>query len=156
MKKLIPIILILLVVAAVFFLRGGESSSFFENYFNKMIEAGGAKDFEKFMDNFSLQYKDDYGTNYIFVKQVVKNSFEKYDKFESVIENVVASTYKDEQGNKRADVNMDVFVTGFKGGIPTELIGETGHLENIDITLQKSLGSWKIIRIVGIDEFEDY
>lgn len=157
MKKIISIAVIILILSF-FLLRDGEDkdSSYFENYFNNMIIAAKAKNLDSFMDNFSLQYTDDYKTNYVHIKQIVKNIFEKYDKFEAVIENVVASNYEDEVGNKKSDVNMDVFAIGLKGGIPTEIIGETGHLKNVTITLQKSLGSWKIIKVEGIGEFEDY
>lgn len=155
MKKIISIAVIILILGLLL-LRDGEDSSYFENYFNNMIIAAKAKNLDSFMDNFSLQYRDDYRTNYVHIKQIVKNIFEKYDEFEAVIENVVASNYEDELGNKKSDVNMDVFAIGFKGGIPIELIGETGHLKNVTIILQKSLGSWKIIKVEGIGEFEGY
>lgn len=157
MKKIIPIVAIIILILAFFLLRGREDSEFFESYFNEMIETGKAKEPDGFMDNFSLQYKDDYGANYIYIKQIVKNYFEKYDEFESVFENLIVSTSEDEFGDKIAEVNMDLFVTGFRDGIPVEIVGESGHLENITVALKKStLGGWKITTIDGIDKAENF
>lgn len=157
MKKLFPIAIIIIIIIGFFLFRGKDDPKQFQSYFDQMLSAGEGKDLEKFMDNFSLHYKDDYGTNYIYIKHIVKNTFDKYESFEGVIENLDVSVSKDEEGNKIADTNMDVFVTGYKGGIPQEILGTSGHLDNITVTLQKSsLGKWKIVRVDGVEEAENF
>ena len=155
MKKFFILALIILALAYFFFSGGKNDDEYFNNYFQEMVKAGEEKDTDQFMDNFSLQYKDDYGLNYIVIKNIVKNVFEKYNKIEGSFSGLSSSISKDEDGRETALVNMDVTATGSIGGIDKGILGLNKTPENITVYLEKSaFGSWQIVRVEGIEDAE--
>lgn len=153
MKKLLLLAIIIVLGVVIYMNREGEGSDYFESYIDEMIDAGEAKDYEKFVSFFSIHYRDEYGVNYVYLKNIVKNQFEKYDSFEAAFKDLnVSEIYEDESGNRLIDVNMDVVVTGMVGGVPVELIGAKGHPDNISITLRQSfMKDWDIVSIEDLD-----
>lgn len=155
MKKVLISILALSVLAWFLFSGGKNGDEYFNNYFSKMVKAGEEEDTDKFMDNFSLHYKDDYGLNYIVVKNLVKNVFENYDMVQGEFSNLSSSISKDSEGKEIATVNMDVTATADKNGIEKGILGFDSTPDNITIYLEKStLGSWKIVSVEGIEKAE--
>ena len=148
MKKILIIAVVILALAWFFFSGGETDDEYFNSYFNEMVNAGEEKNLDKFMDNFSLHYKDDYGLNYV----VVKNVFEKYDQIEGDFSGLSSSLSKDEDGRETVVVNMDASATANNGGIRKGILGLDNSPENITIYLEKStLGSWQIVRVEGIE-----
>jgi|GEM_PF-5658581 len=153
MKKIIFALIIIFVMGLVFQLIRKRGSEYFSNYLDKMIQAGENKNLDEFTDFFSIHYSDENGINYFYVKKIIESQFNKYDSFEAVYDNLdVSKYYKDKSGNTQVDLNLDVFVTGFREGVPVEILGVSGHLDNITLTLRKSFPNrWKIVSIKGID-----
>lgn len=154
MKKLI--IFALAVLIAFYFYNkqsGSNDPRYFESYVSQIEEAGENKDFEGFIGFFSSHYRDEAGINYIYLKNIVRNQFEKYERFEaSYYDLAVSAPYRDDQDNSLIDINMDVHISGLRNGIPVDIIGETGNTDNLTITLRKSfLGEWKVVSISGIE-----
>ena len=155
MKKIIIFAVLILALAWLFFSGGENDDEFFNNYFNEMVKAGENKDLDSFMDNFSLHYKDDYGLNYVVVKNIVKNVFEKNSEIEGGFSGLNSSITNDEDGKEIAVVNMDVTATANNGGIRKGILGFDNNPENITIYLEKStFGSWQIVSVEGIEKGE--
>jgi len=151
MKYIIPI-LILGVLFMYFILTGGDETDEIEAVYDEIIDAGRSKDSKGVTERFSLYYKDDYGASYPVIKNMIENSFEKFDSINGSYGNVSVTMGEDENGEKLAYSNVDVISTGIKGGIPYSLIGTEDSADNITVTLKKSaIGGWKIIKIEGID-----
>ena len=156
MKKLLISGLVILVLALVFFYGGKDDDEYFVKYFNEMVKAGEKKDLDKFMDNFSLHYQDEYGMNYIVVKNIVKKIFEKYEKTEGTVTDLSSSISKNEDGRETAVVNMNVLATGSIGSLKTVILGQGNTPENVTVFLEKSmLGSWQIVSVEGIEGAEN-
>lgn len=152
MKKILVIALIILGITYLLFTREGNDDEFFTAYFNNMVEAAKSKDLDNFMKNFSLQYHDDYGFNYLILKNSVKNVLEKNQIIDGSFTDLSSSVSEDGDGNEVAVINLDVEAKGINKGIEYNLLGHEGTLENITIFLEKSsLGSWKIVRVEGVD-----
>ena len=154
MRKIIIVVLIL--ALGMFLLtRNRGDDEFFSSYFNKMVEAGESKNLEQFMNFFSLQYKDEYGLNYIVIKKLVVNTFNEFDTLEGSFSDL-SSSIKESGGKNIAVINMDAKAVGIKNGIDTGVLGLQDKPENITIFLEKStLGKWKIIKVEGVEK-RDY
>jgi len=151
-KKLLLSGLVILVLAYIFFYGGKDDDEYFINYFHEMVKAGEEKNLDKFMDNFSLHYQDENGLNYIVVKNIVKNVFEKYEKTEGIVSELSSSISKNEDGRETAVVYMNVIATASNGSIETVILGHNETPENITVYLEKSiLGTWQIVRVEGIE-----
>ncbi len=154
MKKSVLIISIVLITFVLLFCGKKDDPIYFQKLLNEMIETANEKDIDGFMDFFSINYKDEYGANYLVIKNLVKTHFERFDKFEVVYEDLSVYISKDENGKKTAEVSFEIIVTGVKDGVlVNEIIGESGHLEYIVLTFKKSdLRKWKIVKIDGLDD----
>ena len=150
MMKKIFILLLIIALVLILLTRNEEEDELFTSYFNKMAEAGESKNLGQFMNFFSSKYKDDYGFNYIVIKNIVKNTFNEFDKLKGSFSNLSSKIEKSE-GKSLAIVNMDIRATGIKNGIDTVVLGLNGKPENITIYLEKStLGKWEIIKVEGV------
>ncbi len=154
MKKLVLFALVLLLAFYFYNQSGDNDPAYFESYISGMAKAGENKDFESFIGFFSSHYRDEYGINYIYLKNIVKSRFEKYERFEaSYYDLKVSDPYRDDQENTLIDINMDVHVKGSREGIPVDIIGETGSADNLTLTLRKTfLGEWKITSVKGVED----
>ena len=119
-----------------------------------MIVSANEKDLEKFMESFSLRYKDSSGTNYLYIKNITKGLFNKFDSFETQFENLTYVKKENKKFGDTVELNFDIIVTGVRNNIPSaELIGESGNLENITLILRKNeFRKWKIIRVEGVED----
>lgn len=153
MKKILITAIALLILFLLFRGTGNRDAEYFKSYISDMKNAGEQKDFEEFTDFFSAHYRDSAGLNYIYLKNIIRKQFEKYEKFDAEYSDVtVSDLYSDEAENSFVDINLDVTVTGIRNGIPVELIGVTGNPDNITLTLRKSfIGQWKVVRVEGVD-----
>ena len=153
MKKTLALVLIAAVVL-IFLTRNKGDDEFFTNYFNEMVQAGESKNVEQFMNFFSLKYKDDYSFNYIVIKNIVKNTFNEFDRLEGSFSDLTSKIVKSD-GRNLAVVNMDARAIGIKNGIDAAVLGLNDKPENITVYLEKStLGKWKIIKVEGVRKRE--
>lgn len=155
MKKLLLFGLAILVLAYIFFSGGKDDDEYFNNYFHEMVKAGDEKNLEKFMDNFSLQYQDENGINYIIVKNIANKVFDKYEKIEGIVSELSSSISKNEDARETAVVNMNILATGSSESVETVILGFNETPENITVYLEKSiLGNWQITSVEGIEKAE--
>lgn len=157
MSKYILLLIALAVVLIYLFFPRGDDAGQIEAVFNEIRDAAGKKDAEGVTGHFSLQYKDEYGAGYPVVKNIIGNTFQKYDEIRALYSGLSAVFGENEYGEKEAAANVDVLVTGFKSGIPYVLIGSGGSPDNITVTLKKSgISGWKIMEVEGLDTPDDY
>ena len=151
MKKIIILVLII-VLGLVLLTRNREDDEFFTSYFNKMVETGESKNLEQFMNFFSLQYKDEYGFNYIVIRNIAENTFNEFDSLKGSFTGLNPKIEKSD-GKNVAIINMDAKVIGVKNSIDTGILGLDDKSENITIYLEKShLGKWKIVKVEGVEK----
>lgn len=153
MKKILILIVIVIALLLVFRCQGKRDHAYFESFISEMERAGKEKNYDDFIDFFSVSYRDENGLNYLYLKNLTRKYFDKYESFSSSQSvNSVSDFYRDEADNELVDINLEVRVTGFVNGVPVDLIGSNNNTDNLNITLRRSLtGSWKVISISGVD-----
>lgn len=149
MKKLVVILIIIAVAAFFLTPERKKDSEFFESYVESVARTAAEGDLDSFTDYFSRQYRDERGIGYLQLREIVKNYFERYDKFETAYRDVTLHDYsEDPDGNMVATVTVDIFVTAFSDGVTVELVGVSGHFDNVTVKLKKTFFSgWKIIAV---------
>ncbi|NIP31276.1 MAG: hypothetical protein GTO02_01995 [Candidatus Dadabacteria bacterium] len=158
MKKIILIVFVVIISLLLLFNGKEGDTKEFEKIINSIVISANEKDLEKFMSYFSIHYSDEHGGNYLYIKSIAKNTFEDFEKFDVYYENISVARIKSENSQDIAVLNFDVVVSGIKNGIPiAEIIGSSGHLENLTIEFKKSdLRKWKIINVEGINDKNFY
>lgn len=150
------LIAVTLVLLYLFYPRGDDPREI-ESVFNEMIDAAGKNDADGITEYFSLQYKDEYGASYPVVKNVIENTFRKYDSIRVSYSGLSVIFSENESGEKETAANFDVIATGQSSGMSYDLIGSEGSPDNVTVTLKKSaLGGWKVTGVQGLDEQDSY
>lgn len=151
-RYIIPLIIIIALLIY-FFYPGGVDTSEIESVLNGMKDSAEHNDPGEITEQFSINYRDEYGATYPVVKKIIKEAFERYDGIEPSYSGLSVSVSENEEGDMEAAANMDVSVRGIKSGAPRYLIGTADSPDNITVTLKKSpLGGWKIMKVEGIDK----
>lgn len=152
-------VVIVFIIAGIYFLffTDGDDPSVIDGVLTEAKAAGVERDLSGFMDNFSMQYRDEYGFSYLVIKRIVGRQFEKFEKFEAEYTDLGVVFDENEQGDKLAIATLDLRVKGFKKGLPIDLIGTDDSTDNINIEfLKSSLGVWKIVSVSGVDTRERF
>jgi hypothetical protein len=157
MKKYIILILIIAATLTYLFFPSGDDTREIEAVIQKAMEAGKKKDLESMMEHFSIEYRDSYGTTYPVVKNIIKTFFDKFDSFDGKYSDLKVSMDETEEGEKRAVANFDMYISGIRSDIPTDILGNADSPKNLTLTLKKSkLRGWKIIKVEGIESEEGF
>ncbi|MGE5445841.1 MAG: hypothetical protein ACM3SR_14810 [Ignavibacteriales bacterium] len=152
MKKYI-VLIIVIAILVYFFLPSRDDSREIEAVIHDVMEAGKKKDLDGVMGHFSIEYRDDYGTTYPVVKNVVKNLFGRFDSFDGKYSDLKVSMNETEEGKKRAVANFDTYISGISSGTAFAILGSEDSPKNLTVTLKKSkLTGWKVIKVEGVEQ----
>lgn len=151
LRYVVPLIVAAVILIYFFYPRGDDTREM-EKIFNEITDAARKKDLNAITEHFSIQYKDESGAGYTAVKKIIGNVLDKYDRIDVTYSELHVVTRNNEHGEKEASANCNVLVTGYKSGVPYQLVGSVDSSDNITVTLKKSgLGGWKITEVAGID-----
>jgi hypothetical protein len=152
MKKYL--ILIIVATGLVYLLFSPEDDSGeIEAVFVQAIKAGEKKDLDGVMEHFAIDYRDEEGATYPVIKNIIKNFFDKFDRFEGQFWGLKVSIDETEDGEKRAIANLDISVSGINSDSPVSILGSEDSPHNLTVTLKRSgLGSWKITKVQGVEQ----
>jgi hypothetical protein len=157
MKKYIILILIIAATLTYLFFPSGDDTQEIEAVIQKAMEAGKKKDLEGMMEHFSIEYRDSYGATYPVVKNIIKTFFDKFDSLDGKYSDLKVSMDETEEGEKRAIANFDMYISGIRSDIPTDILGSADSPKNLTLTLKKSkLRGWKIIKVEGTESEEGF
>ncbi len=152
MKRYI-VLIIAIAILVYLFLPSRDDSREIEAVIHDAIEAGKKKDLDGVMEHLSIEYRDDYGTTYPVIKNVVKNLFGRFDTFDGKYFDLKVSMNETEEGEKRAVANFDIYISGINSGTAFAILGSEDSPKNLTVTLKKSkLTGWKIIKVEGVDQ----
>src|SRR5579884_416732 len=152
MKRYI-VLIIAITILVYLFLPSRDDSREIEAVIHDAIEAGKKKDLDGVMEHLSIEYRDDYGTTYPVIKNVVKNLFGRFDTFDGKYFDLKVSMNETEEGEKRAVANFDIYISGINSGTAFAILGSEDSPKNLTVTLKKSkLTGWKIIKVEGVDQ----
>ncbi len=151
MKKYTILIIIVTLVLAYLFFPSGDDTREIEIVIQKTMEAGKKKDLEGMMKYFSIDYRDDHGSNYPIVKNIIKTFLDRFDGFDGKYSDLKVSMNETKEGEKWAVANFDMSISGVRSGIATDILGSVDSPKNLTVTLTKSrLTGWKIVKIEGV------
>jgi hypothetical protein len=149
MKRYI-VLIIAIAILVYLFLPSRDDSREIEAVIHDAIEAGKKKDLDGVMEHLSVEYRDDYGTTYPVIKNVVKNLFGRFDTFDGKYFDLKVSINETEEGEKRAVANFDIYISGINSGTAFAILRSEDSPKNLTVTLKKSkLTGWKIIKVEG-------
>ena len=153
--KYLVLLVIIFVIIYLFIFDKGDDPMEVQSVFNGFVESGKKKDLDKATGYISRNYRDDYGGNYIFIKNILRNIFEKYEGLDARYKDLLVRFEKGPNDEDRAVAKLKIFVMATKGGIPVNIVGSNDDFDTVTVYLEKSsFGNWKIIKVEGLDAAE--
>ncbi len=149
-KKTIAFLIIAIAIPIIiYFLIPSE-----ENRIRKVLREGSVaiekEDIDKTMSKVSYNYKDEYGLSYLYIKEVLKIIFKRFERIR--IEYKIIKIYVTEN---KATVEVDVIVSAYTGENFHYLLGDITNPAHLKFSLEKERGKWLIIRIEGLPFYSD-
>ncbi len=153
MKKLVYLAVALIVILIFVFSRSTDDTGEIAEVVDQMAEAGRNGMFGDVTEHVSIEYRDDYGATYLVVKSIVESFFQKFNKFDTKYKNLAVSFDESDEGDKTAVANLDIHITGYRSGVPVDILGREDLYQNITLNLKKNkLLGWKITKAEGLDD----
>ncbi len=143
--KLSNRVLIILILTGTFILGGylfiSSDERKIAKLFKKEIKAFESEDLERLMSGVSYNYLDEYGFNYLYLKEFFKKFFSSYSDLRVEYENL-----KVEVSGNKARVEMNIRIIGTSGGETGYIAGDIKNPLHIIFTLEKERFRWLILK----------
>lgn len=152
MKKLTVLVIVIIALLVFFLCRSTDDTSEISKVIDQMVEAGEKGMQGDLMEHVSIEYRDDYGANYLVVKNVVENFFKKFSNFDTKYKNLTVSIDESESDDKIAFANLDIHIIGYRSGTPIDVLGTDDSYQNVTVELNKTkILGWKITKAEGFE-----
>ena len=99
------------------------------------------------MGHVSYNYRDNYGNNYLQIKEIVRTIFSRLNNFQ-IDRNITKISVKD----NIAEVEMFVSVIASAGEDRGYILGDAGQAAEIKVFFEKSSYKWLITKVEGVFE----
>jgi len=106
-----------------------------------------SEDIDGFMDAISFNYSDDYGNNYLLIKNRMQSAFKRFDNI-AIEKSINRISVKDD--NAEAELLFRVSVSA--GEEREYIIGDAGEPQTVVVYFSKSSYKWLIIQVDGVFE----
>jgi len=143
-KTIILLFLFTAVPLAVYFFMPTDKARI-----RKMINRGTAaieqEDLKGVMSCVSLNYRDDYGMTYLYLRESFRRFFRRYDGID-----VKYSRLRIEVDDRKATAELDVRVLAGKGGDRRYIAGSLSDPIHIVFSLEKEKLKWQVTKTEGV------
>ncbi|MGE5893606.1 MAG: hypothetical protein ACM34I_06080 [bacterium] len=146
-KKTIFILFVLVMVPVLLFVLIPSDKARIKKLIKKGSEAIELRDLDSVMECVSLNYRDEYGMGYLFVKESFKRVFQQYRTLEVEYENLSITV-----ADKAARAEIDVRVVGTHSEHTQYIAGDFDTPVHVIFTMEKERLKWQIVRAEGITE----
>lgn len=147
-KKTIAILFLLLLTPVILYLLWPSD----ENRIKKLFKEGSAaiekEDLNAVMSKVSFNYQDEYGFNYLYIKDMMKYVFKQMNDIKVEYENLKINVT-----DKTATADMDLMVLATISGNTGYILGDLAKPAHLKFTLEKERSKWSVIKSEGLPPF---
>jgi len=147
-KKTIAIIFLLLLTPVILYLLWPSDESRIKKLFKEGSAAIEKEDLETVMSKVSFNYQDEYGFNYLYIKETMKHVFQQMSDIKVEYENLRINVT-----DKTATADMDVMVLATISGSTGYVLGDLAKPAHLKFTLEKERSKWSVIKTEGLPPF---
>ena len=147
-KKTIAILFLLLLTPVILYLIWPSDESRIKKLFKEGSAAIEKEDLEAVMSKVSFNYQDEYGFNYLYVKEMMKYVFKQMSDIKVEYENLKINVT-----DKTATADMDVMVLATISGNTGYVLGDLAKPLHLKFTLEKERSKWSVIKTEGLPPF---
>lgn len=147
-KKTIAILFLLLLTPVILYLLWPSDESRIKKLFKEGSAAIEKEDLEAVMSKVSFNYQDEYGFNYLYIKEMMKHVFQQMSDIKVEYENLKINVT-----DKTATADMDVMVLATISGNTGYVLGDLAKPAHLKFTLEKERSKWSVIKTEGLPPF---
>ena len=147
-RKSLILLFILFLLPVIIYLLWPSDESRIKKLFKEGSAAIEKEDLEAVMSKVSFNYQDEYGFNYLYIKETMKYLFKQMNDIKVEYENLRINVT-----DKTATADMDVMVLATISGNTGYVLGDLAKPAHLKFTLEKERSKWSVIKTEGLPPF---
>ena len=147
-KKTIASFFLLLLTPLILYFLWPSDESRIKKLFKEGSAAIEKEDLDAVMSKVSFNYQDEYGFNYLYIKETMKHVFQQMSDIKVEYENLKINVT-----DKTATADMDVMVLATISGNTGYVLGDLAKPAHLKFTLEKERSKWSVIKTEGLPPF---
>jgi hypothetical protein len=144
-RKSLILISIPFVLAVLIYLLWPSDESRIKKLFKEGSQAIGKEDLDGVMSKLSFNYHDEYGMNYLYIKESMKSVFQQMNDIKIEYENLKIKIDK-----KTGTADMDVRILATIGNETGYVFGDLAKPVHLTFTLEKERAKWLVTKTEGL------
>jgi hypothetical protein len=144
-RKTIILLLILFILPLVIYFLWPSDEARIKKLFREGSQAIEKEDLDAVMSKVSFNYTDEYGFNYLYIKESMKRFFQQMGDLDIEYENVTMTIT-----DKAAKAEMDVRVVAGIGNERGYILGDLPNPVHLTFTLEKQRTKWLVTKTEGM------
>jgi hypothetical protein len=147
-RKSLILISIPFVLAVLIYLLWPSDESRIKKLFKEGSQAIEKEDLDGVMSKISFNYHDEYGMNYLYIKESMKSIFQQMNDIKIEYENLKIKVDK-----KTATADMDVRILVTIGDDTGYIFGDLAKPVHLTFTLEKERAKWLVTKTEGLPHY---
>jgi hypothetical protein len=147
-RKSLILISIPFVLAVLIYLLWPSDESRIKKLFKEGSQAIEKEDLDGVMSKISFNYHDEYGMNYLYIKESMKSIFQQMNDIKIEYENLKIKVDK-----KTATADMDVRILVTIGDDTGYIFGDLAKTVHLTFTLEKERAKWLVTKTEGLPHY---
>ena len=147
-RKSLILISIPFVLAVLIYLLWPSDESRIKKLFKEGPQTIEKEDLNGVMSKVSFNYHDEYGMNYLYIKESMKSVFQQMNDIKIEYENLKIKVDK-----KTATADMDVRILVTIGDDTGYIFGDLAKPVHLTFTLEKERAKWLVIKTEGLPHY---
>jgi hypothetical protein len=144
-RKTIILLLILFILPVVIYFLWPSDEARIKKLFREGSKAIEKKELDVVMSKVSFNYTDEYGFNYLYIKESMKRVFQQMGDLDTEYENLTITV-----ADKAAKAEMDVRVVATIGNERGYILGDLPNPVHLTFSLEKERMKWLVTRTEGM------
>jgi len=144
-RKTIILLLFLFILPLVIYFLWPSDEARIKKLFREGSKAIEKKDLDAVMSKVSYNYTDEYGFNYLYIKESMKRVFQQMGDLDIEYENLTITI-----ADKAAKADMDVRVVATIGNERGYILGDLPNPVHLTFSLEKERTKWMVTKTEGM------
>jgi hypothetical protein len=144
-RKTIILLLILFILPLVIYFLWPSDEARIKKLFREGSRAVEKKDLDAVMSKVSFNYTDEYGFNYLYIKESMKRVFQQMADIKIEYENLTITI-----ADKQAKAEMDIRVLATMGSERGYILGDLPNPVHLTFSLEKERTKWMVTKTEGM------
>jgi len=144
-RKTIILLFILFILPLVIYFLWPSDEARIKKLFREGSRAIEKKDLDAVMSKVSFNYTDEYGFNYLYIKESLKRVFQQTGDIDIEYENLTITIT-----DKAAKAEVDVRAVATIGSERGYILGDLPHPVHLTFSLEKQRTKWMVLKTEGM------